>query len=974
MLENRTILPNIHFDKPNKRIPFDTWKIQVPISVLPWPAGRLGRVSVNSFGYGGTNAHAILDDAEEFLVASGLEDYHILPAEPAVSAADRQRTRLFVFSALDEAALRRTLTQHRHYLVSQGESRSEQEESVYLDRLVFTLSNRRSQFSWKAYVNASTIAELKEAGSLPGFKSFRSSNKTRLAFVFTGQGAQWAQMGVELLAYPAFRTSVTEADTYLRGVHGSSWSVLEELEKSPKESNIHLTKISQPLCTVLQVALVELLKSWNIEPAGMVGHSSGEIAAAFSYGALSREDAWMIAYWRGHVCSELSAEATHGRGAMMAAGLSRDAADEYIKGITRGKIVVACVNSPSSVTISGDETGIDELQEKLTTDAVFCRKLKVEIAYHSHHMKLVAESFLDRIKSIRPKQPAGVGIVKMASSVTGDTIAHANLGPEYWVRNFVSPVLFSDAVSALLKNTGRRRRHVRSVESAFDLLVEVGPHGALKGPLRQILQHHEFPSVGYHSVLVRGENAIKASVKVAGELYVQGLPVSISAVNNLQFKPRPLVDVPSYPWNHSLRYWSESRVSRNYRFRKYPRHDLLGAPVPDCTEQDPRWRNIIRVSEQPWVRDHVVHSNVLYPGSGTIAMVLEGVQQIADKDKTIESIKLKDVRLSKAIVIPDDLFGVEMVLQLRRQRGGPSSAWTSWWEFSVYSCQENGKLEENGSGSVSISYQSEMAGSWTLGKDLICEAVKREYINTKKLCTRRIESKDFYNATKSAGLKYGPLFQGLTEIFADQGRCWSVINVPDTRKSMPANVESSHLIHPTTLDVIFHSMFAALGDGSQSFQNAAVPIGFDSLTFVMDLPSGPNGQFSGFCKVNRDGPRDLVADIYMSDMAWDEPKIQITGIRCRELPASNSLDTSSGAAKAPFGTLVWKPDIDLVNEDSLPRYVAEVSSQLDYSSGEISDDYKFVSTGDESLGELETRISAVRMIDCTTLYINTHRL
>ncbi|KAF7133670.1 hypothetical protein CNMCM5793_004968 [Aspergillus hiratsukae] len=962
MLENRTILPNIHFDKPNKRIPFDAWKIQVPTSVLSWPAGRRARASVNSFGYGGTNAHAILDNTEEYLAASGLENRQVITAGPGVPGADGQRTRLFIFSARDEGALRRILAQHTHHLSSlksQVESRTEPEQRTYLDRLAFTLSNRRSQFSWKAYVSASSIAELKEAVSLSGSKSVRSSNKARLAFVFTGQGAQWAQMGADLLVYPAFRASVTAAQSYLSDVEGCPWSVLEELQKSPDESNIHLAKISQPLCTIIQVAMVELLRAWNIEPAGVVGHSSGEIAAAFCYGALSREEAWAIAYWRGVVCSELSTETTHLKGAMMAVGLSRDAADGYIRGTTRGRIVVACVNSPSSVTISGDEAGIDELLEKLTTDAVFCRKLKVENAYHSHHMKLVAEKYMEHIRSISARQPVGVTSVKMASSVTGDIVDPADLGPEYWVKNLVSPVLFSDAVHTLLKDTGRRRRHIRAGESAFDLLLEVGPHGALKGPLRQIVQHHGFPSLRYQSVLMRGENATKTAVQAAGDLYLQGVPVSVAAVNNVQFALRPLVDLPSYPWNHSLRHWSESRVSKNYRFRKYPRHDLLGAPVPDCTEDEPRWRNIIRASEQAWVTDHVVHSNVLYPGSGTIAMVLEAVQQIADKDQTMESIKLKDVRLSRAIVIPDSAFGIETVLQLRRHRCTPGNAWTGWWEFSVYSCLENERMEENSSGLVSIVYRLETAGSWRTGKDLICEEIKREYLKTKKQCTRSIEVDDFYKATKTAGLNYGPLFQGLTEIFTDQNRCCSVINVPDTRNSMPAHSESPHLIHPTTLDIIFHSMFAASGDGGLDFQTAAVPIAFDSLTFSMDLPSGPNAQFSGFCSLTRDGPRDLVADIYMSDMAWDEPKIQITGIRCRELPVSSSLDASSGAAKAPFGTLAWKPDIDLVDGYTLPRCIAEAMSQPDPCGGKTSRDFEMISTADESVGELAMSISAI---------------
>ncbi|PGH26935.1 hypothetical protein AJ80_01317 [Polytolypa hystricis UAMH7299] len=938
MLENDMILPNIHFDKPNSRIPFDKWKIRVPTSVSRWPSNALRRVSVNSFGYGGANAHAILDSTDQFLRECGIGQNH----KSATCAVENKnygdetiptRKRLFIFSAHDATSLERMMPQlssHLEVLETTRELVEESKESCYLDSLAHTLSNRRSQLVWKTYVVASAATELKATLSTSGLKAVRASNKPRIAFIFTGQGAQWAKMGLGLIQYPIFKASIVAADSYLKETLGSEWSVMEELEREETNSNIHLAKISQPICTILQVALVELLRSWGVHPGGAVGHSSGEIAAAYASGAISRENAWAIAYWRGKVCSELHLEAPHLKASMMAAGLSSDEAQAYINTVTSGMIVVACINSPSSVTISGDEKGIDELQEKLKVDSVFCRKLKIENAYHSHHMELVAEKYLQKIKEIRPDAPSSKYSPKMVSSVTGRVISHADMEPEYWVRNLVSPVLFSAAVESLLQDTSRRRRRAPTSVSAFDFLLEIGPHSALKGPLRQILQHLEKQNVEYQSLLLRGEDAVKTALEAVGMLYIHGAPVAISEANNIQRIPQPLTNLPSYPWNRSLTYWSESRLSKNYRFRKHGRHDLLGAPTSDSTELEPRWRHFLRVSENPWIRDHVVQSSILYPGSGAITMVLEAAQQIADQSRGVESFKLKDVHIAKAIVVPDDSSGIEVFLNFRRQKTEADSPWNGWWEFTICTGLDYPKIEENGYGLVKVQYKADLDENWTTSKSLVSEAFKNGYRMAKEVCTRPIDPKTFYQATQAAGLTYGPSFQGLTEISSGNDRCRCIISVPDTKRTMPEQIESPHLIHPTTLDVVFHSLFAAIDGGDLK---TAVPISFSSITVSADLPTGAGSQFLGFCHTTRDGPRELLADIYMSDIKCEEPIVQVKGMRCREVPGSANTDSQKRALKAPLGTLLWKPDIELLSPTSsvkaLEQYAPNVGTLND---------------------------------------------
>ena len=242
-------------------------------------------------------------------------------------------------------------------------------------------------------------------------------------------------MGRELLQQPLFAASVREADAYLSDAEGCPWSVLEELTRPEKDSAINSPVYSQPLCTVLQVGIIDLFKSWGIIPTGVVGHSSGEIGAAYAIGALTRMDAWKIAYHRGRLSGDVKNLAPDLRGAMMAVGLSEADASERLSKIVTGKANVAAINSPSNVTVSGDSIAIDQLETALKEEGIFARKLKVENAYHSHHMQVIAQQYLEALINIKPVDVEGD--IRMVSSVTGQQIKGSDLDADYWVKNMV---------------------------------------------------------------------------------------------------------------------------------------------------------------------------------------------------------------------------------------------------------------------------------------------------------------------------------------------------------------------------------------------------------------------------------------------------------------------------------------------------------------------------------------------------------
>lgn len=356
ILENGIIPRNSNFETVNPKIPVDKWNIRFPNQSVPWPTPGLRRISVNSFGVGGTNAHTILDDAYTYITTRGIEALHntrkIVPSAEDLEFAEATREEqcaendkrigngdaagtilepplIFPITSFDEDGVRRNATALAAYLKSTSKTTGHLESS-YLYDLAYTLTSKRSIFPWKSYIIANGSSELVQ--KLSGEKGFPAAVRARtgpkIGFVFTGQGAQWHAMGRELMVYPIFADSIQAAATYITSL-GAKWNLVEELQKSKENSRVNEPFLAHPSCVALQVALVELLASWRVLPGRVVGHSSGEIVAAFAAGKLSREAAWKAGYFRGYV----SAKEIGKDGTMIAVGLSAVDAEEYMKPI-----------------------------------------------------------------------------------------------------------------------------------------------------------------------------------------------------------------------------------------------------------------------------------------------------------------------------------------------------------------------------------------------------------------------------------------------------------------------------------------------------------------------------------------------------------------------------------------------------------------------------------------------------------------
>lgn len=557
-LENRTIPPNIKAWPLSSKIPFEKAKLLVASECMPWPAGRHERVSINSFGIGGANGHVIVDSAAS---------YGILRDNVAREEATGTPS-LFVYSAYSSKSLGTITHNLQNFLETTSDSFAD---------IAYTLGRKRRHLPYRSFIVA---AKSRPGNTAPAFMPEQDPIHS-LVMVFTGQGAQWPQMGRDLIrSNKAFAETTKTIDMELQHL-GADWTIEDELRKNSRSTRVNDAEFSQPLCTAIQLALVEALASVGVRPAAVVGHSSGEIAAAYAAGALTLREAIAVAFHRGKT-SKLQTKC----GAMAAVSMSWEEAHKHLV----PGVVVACDNAHNSVTLSGDADEVASVMAKIKEDRpeTLTTMLKVDRAYHSHHMAEVGSYYHQAL--IACGVVGAPHVVPFFSSVSGQQLGNPNkqvqLGPRYWQQNLESPVRFKSAMVELLK-------HPNIVNPVF---LEVGPHAALEGPIRQILtnESRKAPQV---ATLTRRQNGTESLLIAIGKLWALHIDVDLTT---LMPTGRTLNDLPSYPWDHGKSHWYESRASREWRLGGHAYHDLLGRRLPESTDMEPIWRNLLHLENVPW--------------------------------------------------------------------------------------------------------------------------------------------------------------------------------------------------------------------------------------------------------------------------------------------------------------------------------------------------------------------------------------
>lgn len=847
VLRSGLVPPQLNLETLKPSLRLHERNIQIPRKLLPLAPGPR-RVSVNSFGYGGTNCHVIVETMESYLrnktITNGNHNSQTngnqvnLPSHTKGNNAEAEETaQLFVLAANSEHSLKQSAENIKSWIASRDNGKSQIPAQQLLADLAYTLSARRSLLPWRHTVVASNFSQLAEGvGSLKTTKSTKTptvDRLPRLAFVFTGQGAQWAGMGRELMGIPAFAESIDKSEAYLKAL-GASWSLKKEMMPSgTSSSRLQEAEIAQPATTVLQIALVDLLGSLGVKPTSVVGHSSGEIGSAYAAGLIGHQAAVKVAYNRGVSSAQAvrNGVKTGIKGSMLATGLGESDILPYIAQVKgKGKIVVACVNSPQSTTISGDEPAIDELKVILDAASVFARKLRVDTAYHSHHMVPCAAAYLEAMGDMNT-DAADSSIDNerkptFYSSVTGTRrLDSEQLLPEYWAENLVSKVRFSEAMQALIQG--------ESADTGFTF-VELGPANALAGPAKQILSAAGIgKNTAYLSALVRNTSARVSALTLVGKLVERGHPVyrnetgpilpestSSQSRDTSSTKCSVVSDLAPYPFDEAT-YWRECRLSAAHRLRPFSHHDLCGLLDPASSIHEPRWTHHLQVSTLPWLRDHVVDGTIIFPASGSVCMAMEAMRQLvqmrspggvnANAKLHVPNFSVSNVVFSKAICLPLDDDHAEMEIQLSispsQEAGG------KWETFRIVSYIKNpggeGMWEENCSGLISsevdlaTSSEEQDVHFGTSEYQLRIQSHIDKLRQVQSACTAEasaesLSSEAFYERLTASGNHYGPEFALLRDVRLSDKIAWAKVTVPEL------STQQVHLMHPTMLDAISH--------------------------------------------------------------------------------------------------------------------------------------------------------------------------
>jgi len=792
MFQHRQIPPNVHFTQPNPSIPFREYKLRVPTSLEPWPDDEPGIVSVNSFGFGGTNAHVILGEYRPEQAPRRLNGDH--PVSPRTLQSDRNgevpdhrqpsvmsmaasmplpevigdsigATHVsraaewpLILSARSDDSLRK--------LAGAWTELATQENGPSFADLTFTAANRRSQYSHRLALVAENLEEIREQlqaflaeESRPNLHVGKASDEASVAFVFCGQGPQWTRMGRELIdSEPVFGDAIREIDRLLSQVVG--WSLLEELSRDEDQSRIHLTSHAQPALFAIHVALARLWQSWGVQPTVVVGHSVGEIAAAHIAGILSLEEAVRIIGHRGECLQTLGSP-----GRMIAAEMTEEEARQVIREFAPA-VCIAAVNGPKMITFSGETEAFEALEQRLAAHPCWFKPLNVQHAFHSHLVDGAKQTFLERIDGIRGRIPK----CEMISTVTGDVIRAADLSAAYWWDNIRRPVRFADAI---------RKIQDRGI-SAF---LEIGPHPVLAASIRQCRKPQDPVSVILPS-LVREKPERSTMLAALGGLFTLGAEIDWKSI--WPREQHRVVDLPPHPWSRE-RFWHESLESRSHRLRpEY--HPVLGHEIPGAQRT---WENTLDLKVQHWVQDHRVSGRTLVPAAAFVEMLIASSMQL----------------LSSTSVAIDEMF---------IQRGvflSPDAAPTLQ------------TVADAAAGLLTIySRTHESEQNWLQHVQATCRklnvqsAKARLDIDTWKKAEKG-SVQEFYEDYKFVGLDFGPTFRNVRELYRRKDAVLGWIELDETL----AGEADQFRIHPALLDGCFQIIFEALSRDDRRTEHILLP-------------------------------------------------------------------------------------------------------------------------------------------------------
>lgn len=703
-------------------------------------------------------------------------------------------------------------------------------------------------------------------------------SKPRILAIFTGQGAQWARMGARLISESISARHVLEKlqDRLARlpSEDRPRWFLIDELQKEANRSRMNEAELSQTLSTAIGILLVDILWEARIDLTAAVGFSSGEITAAYAAGIISAEDAICIAYYRG-LHAKLAQGPEGQIGAMLAVGSSAEDMEELLQEPEfEGRACVAAVNSSASVTLSGDVDAIEEISIVLKDEKKFSRLLKVDKAYHSHHMIPCSTAYLGSLREL-DIQANDSSRCTWFSSVYEDNAADlmSSLSGPYWDSNMLNPVLFKQAVERACLESG-----------PFDIAIEVGPHPALKGPAIQVIQDITGRTIPYTGLLQRGVDDVEALAsglgyisKHTGDGFVDFKSFD-SFMSNAD-DPHLVKTLPRYCWNHK-EYWHESRYSRALRRRSDSVRELLGHLTPDSTEREMRWRHLLRPKEIPWLKGHQLQNQMVFPAAGYVVSALEASKAIL-QGAPASTIEVSSLEIGQALTFDNADSSIETLFSVTNIRRGDNKQITAKFTFNAATGRKGDTLDVLASGDIRI----------CLG-DPSPTALPVRGARPPNLIALRAD--DFYNALAKLEYQYSDDFVALSGLERKLGTATGFIQ----------DIQGSPLlVHPAILDASFQSvLLTASAPEDGRLWSMHVPRRIESIIINPELCKSEmsRGKRLAFDAFQPNGTTSIAGDVDIFPEGLCHAMIQIEGLEC--VPFSSATEKDD---KILFSSTIW---------------------------------------------------------------------
>jgi acyl transferase domain-containing protein/NADPH:quinone reductase-like Zn-dependent oxidoreductase/acyl carrier protein/short-subunit dehydrogenase len=903
-LQQRALPPTLHIETPNPALHLDEARLDLvtELTCLHEHAGPLV-MGVNSFGFGGANAHVVFQDYRAPVSDRAHDARTGTPVSASAGASagiganisingnqngsDAARTRAalprpLLISARDEDALRAQVVAHAQRLAgSEGDP-----AAGTLDDIRYTAAMRRAHhphrlaaFGATATETASRLLAFVERGEAEQVSAGKvQAHGTKTAFVFSGNGSQWDGMGRELLRVaPPFRDAVARVDALFRPLAG--WSLIELLEGTGSAAATHAattstadaatpghvtsipadaaaaahsrdaaaradvmarTEIAQPALFALQVGLVELLAAYGITPDAVMGHSVGEVAAAYVAGILTLDQAVRVIHERSRAQAR-----TAGSGGMAACGLSEEEAREAVSR-AGGRFELASINSPRATTLSGDRAALAALGEELTPQGKFFRLLDLDYAFHSQAMDGIQQDLEHALAGLAP----GVASMPFYSTTTGRVEAGPALDARYWWNNVRHPVLFGHAVTAAL-------------DDACATFVEIGPHAVLDPYVRQCLDAtgHAGQSI---TTLKRHEPEWTRLLNAVGRCHVVADNVDL-AVQFPASEGGRCVPLPAYPWQRK-RHWNGGSFGRPALERETFTHPLLGYRT---VAAEPVWEQVIDTGLLPALLDHRVLGSVVLPAAAIVEMALKA----AALHRGTTACDLQGLDIRRPLVLP---AGQTARIQFTIS---PDDGQFSLRSSTVGAGTDGPGSEETaaqgaGPDATDINWMLHAIGTIATATT----GVRPERVSIAGLRARlgeRLSASAFYERCTSKGLQYGPAFQRVREVWCGADEALAALD------AVPRADEIDFVFPPAVLDACLQVALAAPESAGARDTSLYLPAQLKS--FRLYAPAAT----AAWChaEIQRRGSRSIVVRLTIYDAAGDVVAIA-DGLRARRLETS----------------------------------------------------------------------------------------